>query len=140
MAQCCSPVERRPYVSGVSNETTDSFVSHYLISQTTPTLCLAFFGNDLHQPVERQPSQVPVRYLASVIAAFSYLLTTHSQETAIHRCCQDVIGHFQGIFRCVSAPQVVFRRHQRPDQALRGAYSSETPQLQRPTSPSNTRM
>lgn len=34
---------------------------HYPISQTTPTPCLASFGNGLHQVVARQLSQVPVR-------------------------------------------------------------------------------
>jgi hypothetical protein len=116
------------------------FIPHYPIPQTTSTPCLPFFGNDPHRSVGRQLSQVLVRYPTSVITAFSYLLTACSQETTIHRCRQDVTRHFQGIFRCVSTPQVVFGRHQRADQALRRTSRQIPPQLHKLTPPSNTRM
>ena len=61
-------------------------------------------------------------------------LMTRSQETTIHRCRQDVIRHCEGIRRCISAPQVVFRRDQRADQALRCASPSNNP----PVTPTNT--
>jgi hypothetical protein len=61
---------------------------------------------------------VLVRYLAAVATSLNPL-TTHSQETTVHRCRQNVTGH-----------QVVFRRHQRPaDQTLRGASVSNNPSI-----------
>ena len=38
-------------------------------------------------------------------------LTTRSQEKAIRRCRQDITGHRERIFRCVSTSQVVFGRY-----------------------------
>ena len=96
------------------------FLSRLPISKTKPALCPGFFGNDPRRPAGRQPNRVLVRYPAGVIAAFSCPLITRSQETAIHRCRQDVGRHREGVDRCFSAPQVVFGRHQRTDQALRG--------------------
>ena len=56
-------------------------------------------------------------------------LTTNSQETAVRRCRQGATRHREGILRCVSTPQVVSRRHQRPDQALRRTSISNNYQL-----------
>ena len=78
--------------------------------------------------VAHLPSQVLVRGL-TIIATFTNPLTVHSQETAVYRCHQDVTGHCEGILRCVSTPQVVFRRYQRVDQALRCAWGSNIPRF-----------
>jgi len=97
------------------------------------TPCLASFGKDPHQAVGRKLSQALVRYPVGT-ATLSTPLTTRSQETTVRRCRQDVTGHCEGIYRCVSAPQVVFRWHQRADQALRGASLS----INCPVTPTNT--
>ena len=93
-------------------------------SYTTPALCLAPFGNDLHRLVGRQPSQVLVSHPAATATLFNRL-TTHSQETTVRRCCENATRHCEGILRRVSTPQVVFGRHQRADQALRCASLSD---------------
>jgi len=67
--------------------------------------------------------------IAVLLAAFSNPLTTHSQETTVHRCRQAVTGHCEGIFRRVSTPQGVSRGRQRVDQALRCASPSSNPRL-----------
>ena len=68
--------------------------------------------------VGRTLSQVLVRYPA-IAATLPTPLTARSQETTVRRCRQGLIGHCEGVIRRIPTPQVVFRWHQRDDQALR---------------------
>jgi len=107
----------------VCNRTTTTPRHRSIAFKTTSTPCLAFFENGSHQLVGRQLTPALVRYLV-VIAALSDSLTTRSQETTDRRCHKDVTGHCKGICRCLSTPQVVFRRYQRVDQTSRGTLVS----------------
>ena len=51
-------------------------------------------------------------------------MTSHSEETAVHRCNEDAVGYRKRVSRRLSSPQIVFGRHQCARQALRCAVSS----------------
>ena len=68
-------------------------------------------------PVEPSPCEILV-----VIATSSDPLIAHgSQDNTVHRYRKGVAGHREGIRGRISPSQVMFRWHQRLDQALRGA-------------------
>ena len=64
--------------------------------------------------------QAHVRCLAIVVAPTP--LTSRSEETTVHRCDEDAARYRKGISRRLSAPQIVFGRHQRHRETLRGGF------------------